>query len=196
MAETRSQADRKYTTSMFSLASFRLAFRRNRLSTFRSIVLVLLAWPLVLYILLAFLVPQGSPFLVPVSLLASRRPLLVTAHPDDESLFFGPTVLGVVKAGNLKKLHILVISAGNNYGLGSARKAELTEACQRIGAKQCVVLDRTDLQDDPKKWWDTKTVSDIVTSKVHDWKIDAVLSFDSGGVSNHVNHRAVSAAVV
>jgi N-acetylglucosaminylphosphatidylinositol deacetylase len=190
----RSQAGQK--TMLRPFTSLRLALRRNRLSTFRILVLLLLAWPLTLYISLAYLVPSNSPFLIPASLLEARRPLLVTAHPDDESLFFGPTVLGVGEAGNLKEVRILVLSSGNNYGLGSARKSELKEACRRIGAKECLVLDRTDIQDDPKKWWDQDIISRIVQSKVKEWKIDAVLTFDSGGVSGHINHRAVSAAIV
>jgi N-acetylglucosaminylphosphatidylinositol deacetylase len=181
---------------MRPLTSIRHFLRRNRVSTFHAIILLLLAWPLTLYISLAYLVPSNSPFLVPASLLVARRPLLVTAHPDDESLFFGPTVLGVGEAGNLKEVRILVLSSGNNDGLGSARKSELTEACRRIGAKECLVLDRTDIQDNPKKWWDQDVVKDIVKSKVKEWNVDALLTFDSGGVSGHINHRAVSAAVV
>src|SRR2546430_7534201 len=51
---------------------------------FRSILL----WSWILYLVLAYIIPV-TPALVPVSLLLATRPLLVVAHPDDESLFFG-----------------------------------------------------------------------------------------------------------
>lgn len=89
-----------------------------------------------------------------------------------------------------------LIYIGNNYGLGGKRKAELKEACYRIGAKECEVLDSQDIKDDPKAWWNPAEVTPIVTSWVSKWKADAVITFDAGGISGHVNHRAVSHAIV
>ena len=63
---------------------------------------------------------------------------------------------------------------GNNYGLGNTRKAELKEACDRIGAIECMVLDRQDIRDNPTLWWDGAVVTPIVTSWVSKWKADAV----------------------
>lgn len=40
-----------------------------------------------------------------------RRVLLVTAHPDDEAMFFGPTILGLLAAG--ADLYLLCLSSGN-----------------------------------------------------------------------------------
>jgi N-acetylglucosaminylphosphatidylinositol deacetylase len=91
----------------------RITFRlsRNRLLLFRLAILVVTVGPTALYILLAYLIPT-SPALIPASLLLAKRPVLVTAHPDDESLFFGPTVLGLTKLGEPKELRILVLSSG------------------------------------------------------------------------------------
>src|ERR1700748_664226 len=91
--------------------SFRIRSGRLRPSTLKTIIFFLAAWICFLYILLAYIVPS-NPALIPVSLLAAKKPLLVTAHPDDESLFFGPTLLGITKAGNEKELRILVLSSG------------------------------------------------------------------------------------
>ena len=71
---------------------------------------------------------------------------------------------------------------------------------------RCVVLDHkytlsiclTEnrlLQDNPKVWWDTDLVAKTVEEYVKKWKIDAIITFDDGGVSGHINHRAVSAGV-
>jgi hypothetical protein len=44
-------------------------------------------------------------------------------------------------------------------------------------------------------WWDTDLVAKNVEEYVKKWKIDAIITFDDGGVSGHINHRAVSAGV-
>ena len=51
------------------------------------------------------------------------------------------------------------------------------------------------MQDNPKVWWDTNTVAQVVEEYVKTWKIDAIITFDDGGVSGHINHRAVAAGV-
>ena len=51
------------------------------------------------------------------------------------------------------------------------------------------------LQDNPKLWWDTDLIAKIVEEYVKRWQIDAIITFDDGGVSGHINHRAVSAGV-
>ena len=44
-------------------------------------------------------------------------------------------------------------------------------------------------------WWDTDLVEKTVEEYVERWKIDAIITFDDGGVSGHINHRAVAAGV-
>lgn len=85
-------------------------------------------------------------------------------------------------------------------------------------------MDHPGLQDNPKVWWDTELIESIVHEHVKKWEIDAVrrsyphsaaarpwhlprfspklttftpqiITFDDGGVSGHINHRAVSAGV-
>lgn len=153
----------------------RLGFRSNRrqLVLLRLVFLSVTVFPALLYLFLAYLVPT-SPALIPVSILLSRRPLLVVAHPDDEALFFGPTILGLTQLGEPKELRILVLSSGNNYGLGETRKTELQTACERIGAKECIVLDRQDIRDNPSLWWDGAIVTPLVNSWSTKFKADAV----------------------
>lgn len=83
---------------------------RKRLAVLRFVFVFLILWSWTLYFILAYLLP-GAPALVPPSLLFAERPLLVVAHPDDETLFFGPTVLGLTQDEN-KSLSILVVSSG------------------------------------------------------------------------------------
>ena len=56
----------------------------------------------------------------------SRRYLLVIAHPDDEAMFFGPTIQHLIKLG--KDVFVLCLSEGNFYGDGTRRVVELRQS--------------------------------------------------------------------
>lgn len=169
---------------------------RNRRVLLRLAIFLIIFWPCFLYLLLAYVLPT-HPGLFPVTLLNAKSPLLVVAHPDDECLFFSPAILHLTEKPVQSTANLLVLSTGNNYGIGAARQKELQESCKRLGIqeKRCVVLQRDEIQDDPKKWWPENVVSEIVESYVRRWNVDAIVTFDRGGTSGHINHRAVSAAV-
>ncbi|KAK3681590.1 putative deacetylase LmbE-like domain-containing protein [Podospora appendiculata] len=161
----------------------------------RVAVLALLVPPILQWII-AYLVGSDARILPP-QLLAAKNLLIVTAHPDDECLFFAPSILGVLDRNKAMTGGLLVMSTGNNYGIGEQRKLELMGSCKALGIsdQRCVALDHADLQDNPTVWWDTPLIEGIVDKYVKKWDIDAILTFDEGGVSGHINHRAVSAAV-
>ena len=54
--------------------------------------------------------------------------ILVIAHPDDEAMFFYPTI------SRAKRLHIICLSNGGYDGLGEQREKELQRAARRLGA--------------------------------------------------------------
>lgn len=86
-------------------------------------------------------------------------------------------------------------------------------ACLVLGIAEdrCEALDRGELQDNPKQWWNETAIIIAVKEYVEKWTIDAVsamsgmelamltfvqiITFDHGGISGHINHRAVSSAV-
>ncbi|KAK9236482.1 N-acetylglucosaminyl-phosphatidylinositol de-N-acetylase [Lipomyces kononenkoae] len=158
--------------------------------------LALLLFPVFLQWALAYLLGSDARIL-PQELQYAKNLLIVTAHPDDECLFFAPSILGVLDRNRQMTGGLLVMSTGNNYGLGETRKQELLGSCKALGIDQsrCVALDHPQLQDDPKVWWETSVIQPIVEDYVRKWDIDAIITFDSGGVSGHINHRAVSAAI-
>jgi N-acetylglucosaminylphosphatidylinositol deacetylase len=53
----------------------------------------------------------------------NRSILYVIAHPDDEAMFFVPSILSLRNTGN--KLHLLCLSTGNFGGQGKVREKEL-----------------------------------------------------------------------
>nr|XP_051680420.1 N-acetylglucosaminyl-phosphatidylinositol de-N-acetylase isoform X5 [Oryctolagus cuniculus] len=69
---------------------------------------------------------------------AGSRSLLVIAHPDDEAMFFAPTVLGL---GRLRhRVSLLCFSAGNYYNQGEIRKKELLQSCGVLGIPPSSVM--------------------------------------------------------
>lgn len=73
------------------------------------------------------------------------RVLLVTAHPDDESLFFAPTVISLLshkRNGGFKKgathteVYSLCLSTGDADGLGKTRQQELVRALDVLGVEE------------------------------------------------------------
>lgn len=75
---------------------FRRLLRQVRRHDWRCLIaysaLILLSASIFLYLLLAYYL-AGDPRLVPHTIQQARNVLLVTAHPDDETLFFSPTIL-------------------------------------------------------------------------------------------------------
>ena len=72
------------------------------------------------------------------------RVLLLTAHPDDECMFFAPTLLGLAaqqeprgtassNKRNTYELYSLCLSTGDAEGLGETRKRELARSLDVLG---------------------------------------------------------------
>ena len=92
----------------------------------------------------------------------------------------------------------------------------MKKACKRLGARDCTVLDMQSIQDSPTQWWDEDAIVPLVRSHITKVRADAVslppflyaacrlltthvlqvITFDAGGISGHINHRAVSSALV
>ena len=77
----------------------------------------------------------------------ARRVLLVVSHPDDESMFFGPTLLNLCRTRtSAENVFLLCMSNGDfrgagktaagTAGLGVARKHELYAACKVLGVPE------------------------------------------------------------
>ncbi|RKO82854.1 putative deacetylase LmbE-like domain-containing protein, partial [Blyttiomyces helicus] len=147
------------------------------------------------------LLARGTPALVPADLATARRPILFVAHPDDECLFFSPAVLGMralhagVPVGGEEAYRpaiVVMSSAGNNYGMGETRRKEMMGSCEALGVvkDRCVVLDE-ELKDNPTQIWNSTIVGAYVKKYVAEFQADAIITFDDGGVSGHLNHKSV-----
>ncbi len=65
--------------------------------------------------------------------LVCKRVLLVIAHPDDEAMFFAPTLIGLSDQNVPCDIYILCLSAGNFRKGGKRRKSELRQSCKELG---------------------------------------------------------------
>jgi N-acetylglucosaminylphosphatidylinositol deacetylase len=126
----------------------------------------------------------------------ARRVLLVTSHPDDECMFFGPTILSLTKNPAVS-LFLLCMSNGDYRREGRTRKGELYQACKVLGIQEdnITVLSYTKLRDDPSLRWRDEIVSEVVLQTIESQDIDTVITFDRHGVSGHKNHCALYTAM-
>lgn len=67
--------------------------------------------------------------------LRNKRICLLIAHPDDEAMFFAPTVLALTRPETGNHVKILCLSSGNADGLGETRKKELVKSGMLLGLR-------------------------------------------------------------
>lgn len=119
-----------------------------------------------------------------------KKVLLVIAHPDDETMFFSPSIVTMVERG--VEVFVLCLSTGNFDGLGETRRSEIVEAAKWLGidGDNITVVDDARMKDGMGEVWDPSVVSRAVDHCAKKHGIDVVLTFDDYGVSGHPNHVA------
>ena len=118
--------------------------------------------------------------------------LLVIAHPDDECMFFSPTIVTLHTMGY--NVFVLCLSNGNFYGAGKVREKELVKSLACFGIpSHNVEIDRSGLfEDDPCVLWNLESVCKVI--KQHSSSIVGLkhlIAFDQFGVSKHSNHCSI-----
>ncbi|CRG90657.1 N-acetylglucosaminylphosphatidylinositoldeacetylase [Talaromyces islandicus] len=151
----------------------------------------------------------GSPFTASFPTLYNKRICLLIAHPDDEAMFFSPSVLALTRPELGNHVKILCLSTGDADGLGEIRKKEIQKSAVHLGLRNesdvFVIDDRSRFPDSMSAEWSVRDVSsllasafapEISSSSADDdgapkATIDVILTFDEGGISNHPNHRSL-----
>ncbi|EAW13118.1 PIG-L family deacetylase [Aspergillus clavatus NRRL 1] len=163
---------------------------------------------------------SSSPFARNFPRLYNKRICLLIAHPDDEAMFFSPTVLALTKPELGNHLKILCLSSGDADGLGHIRKKELQESAKHLGLRSdsdvFIVDDPARFPDSITTTWSDADVSSLLASAFAPGladknspassaprkrgaapaaapvaTIDVLLTFDPRGISNHPNHRSL-----
>ncbi|QSS65499.1 pigL-like protein [Histoplasma capsulatum] len=144
----------------------------------------------------------------------NKRICLLIAHPDDEAMFFAPTLIAMTRAELGNHLKILCLSSGDAAGLGHIRKKELKASALRLGLRSeadvFVVDDPSRFPDSMTATWSASDISALLASAFAPdlpsatangsskqsnnpptATIDILITFDQSGVSNHPNHRSL-----
>ncbi|KAL4988532.1 putative deacetylase LmbE-like domain-containing protein [Aspergillus falconensis] len=158
-----------------------------------------------------------SPFARTFPQLYNKRICLLIAHPDDEAMFFAPTLLALTKPELGNHIKILCLSSGDADGLGHIRRDELKESAKRLGIRgdnDVLVLDDPRFQDGMGNSWSKNEIASLLTAtfapsaststsasksrkqaksrdEAHIATIDVLITFDAHGISNHINHRSL-----
>mmetsp|Transcript_15133 Transcript_15133/g.22323 ORF Transcript_15133/g.22323 Transcript_15133/m.22323 type:complete len:303 (-) Transcript_15133:153-1061(-) len=144
--------------------------------------------------------------------------LLVTAHPDDEAMFFYPTIHHILQTttcttSHKSNVHLMCLSTGNYDKLGTIRSKELMIAASLLGlcSDNVYVMDDARFQDGPKEIWSSEILSGVIEdciqtrilrrSQPPDNTTDnadvvvRIITFDQYGISGHRNHIDTYAGV-
>ncbi|CDW52858.1 PIG-L domain containing protein [Trichuris trichiura] len=122
---------------------------------------------------------------------ANKTVLLVIAHPDDECMFFAPTLL------NLRRIscHVIVVclTSGGYKHSREVRQIELRNSCRLLGVPEedVLILDDNRFPDHPTISWDQGCVTSLLEKIMISRKIDVVFTFDQFGISGHLNHCSI-----
>ncbi|PHJ20719.1 n-acetylglucosaminylphosphatidylinositol deacetylase [Cystoisospora suis] len=121
------------------------------------------------------------------------RIALLTAHPDDEVMFFSPLLSLLRQFSKTFQVYVLCLSTGNAYGLGRLREQELYRATELYGIPREnveIVNDEENLSDG-LTLWSADLVAEHIDKFLTKHSISSVFSFDEAGVSRHPNHISV-----
>ncbi|XP_026194281.1 uncharacterized protein LOC34621723 [Cyclospora cayetanensis] len=119
--------------------------------------------------------------------------LFVTAHPDDESMFFSPTLSLFAANKEAFEVFVLCLSNGGSAGLGAVRSLELHAAADFFGVPRnnFVCLDTETLKDSWSPWPPEAVCQEVKKFICKNRNIQVIFSFDRDGVSSHPNHISV-----
>lgn len=125
----------------------------------------------------------------------NRKVALVFAHPDDEAMFFVPT-LRTLKENDIE-VYFICFSNGNYDGLGKVREKELRASAHYFGLseEQICLVNHPQLPDSPTAKWNEEVIEELLANFLIRHYITKVITFDDFGVSGHCNHIAVSRGV-
>ena len=118
----------------------------------------------------------------------SKKYLIVTAHPDDESIFFS----GLIQNRGGKNFTVLCVTDGNADGKGSLRKEQFLAAMKLLKISNYQTLSFPDIYE---KRLDVEKLNDILKTFQEDHEFDEVFTHGVLGEYGHPHHQDVSFAV-
>ncbi|SCU89842.1 LAFA_0E21330g1_1 [Lachancea sp. 'fantastica'] len=113
---------------------------------------------------------------------------LIIAHPDDEVMFFAPTLIQLDALLDQEvPVRVFCMTNGGADGLGAIRVRELQESLQLLMHRKRPNTEILDFADGMQENWDLKSTTKHLKSVVTD-SAPTFITFDDHGISNHINH--------
>ncbi len=116
--------------------------------------------------------------------LVKKNNLLVVAHPDDETIFFG----GLVQVYRRRPWKIICVTDGNADKQGDKRKKDFIAACAQMKAKQCEMWDFPDV-------FEKRLDIDKLVERLKEEDAAEVFTHGALGEYGHPHHQDVCLAV-
>ncbi|CAI4048892.1 N-acetylglucosaminylphosphatidylinositol deacetylase SKDI_13G4120 [Saccharomyces kudriavzevii IFO 1802] len=125
---------------------------------------------------------------------------LVIAHPDDEVMFFSPVISQLHSYFPITvPFNIICLSKGNADGLGESRVKELNgSAALLLQNERPVSVQVMDFEDGMDEVWDINSIVSTISQTIdlsNEQLNQIIVTFDSYGVSDHINHKSCHTAV-
>ena len=115
------------------------------------------------------------------------KTLYVIAHPDDEAMFFGPSIL--------RSEAPFILSLSEGAPDGETRVKEFFGSCEVLGLEHSCFVDKHALPDGFEYNWTSEGILHIVNKYIDLVEPDRIVTFDGYGVSGHPNHVAIPRAL-
>lgn len=113
----------------------------------------------------------------------------IIGHPDDEVMFFAPSLLEISKKKHNNRVHLVCFSKGNavDPSMGVIRSEELRQSARILGVKESDVIVLDGYADGMNVLWDAADIGTSLSKIVKEPR-SVLITFDEQGVSNHPNH--------
>lgn len=132
---------------------------------------------------------------MPADLPSYSEVTVVCAHPDDESFGLGAIITALADAG--ARLRLVCFTAGESSTLGADPNLDVRRAAELDCAARALGIEQVTLLHHPDGALDTVPLDELVAEVVAaDPDVDALLTFDHGGITGHPDHEHATRAAV
>lgn len=157
-------------------------------------IAIVVIFIILVVVILSIVISASIDFERNNEILQNKSPtLFVIAHPDDEAIFFTPTLMSLKKHDI--QTYVLCMSDGGGEGNdGDVRHHEMLISAEYANIPSSNVFIRN-FNDGHKESWDTTIMIKEIDSIVKSKDIKHIVTFDEYGVTRHPNHMACHNAV-
>lgn len=113
----------------------------------------------------------------------------IIGHPDDEVMFFAPSILELTKPAYNNEVKLICLSIGDavDPSMGPIRSEELKHSGKILGLKDDNIQILDKFKDSMELHWDEMEISSVLQELIKEDSA-VLITFDEKGVSNHPNH--------